>query len=508
MKVSWKVLRTSVLVIGLTCLATGFAQAQSAPSAESGTEAKAENPATVPQQPPEAPRSQEQTTPSASQQPPNQSSQTVPQNVPQQPLPAQTSVPLRVMVGKSLLVNTSDRLKRVSVTDPTIADALVVTPNQVLIHGRAPGEVSLLLWDEQERSRSFDLRVDVDATAAAEEIQRLFPDENIKLSSSRSAIVLSGHVGTKEDAEKAGAVASAYSKNVINVLSFGPVGAQEVLLEVKFAEVDRSALLQLGLNIFSTGATNTIGNVTTQQFGGTSAVTLNDTLGSSGAGFQTSRNINDLLNVFLFRPDIHLGVTIKALEQKNILQILAEPNLIAVNGKEASFLAGGEFPFPIIQPGGNGSNTITIQFKEFGVRLNFTPVITPAGNIHLKVRPEVSALDFANALTISGFVIPALSTRRAETEFELKDGQSFVIAGLMDNRVTDVGTKIPGLGNLPIIGNLFKSKNLLKSKSELMVLVTVRRISPSDQPAALPKNPEKPLDPGKFDPKTPAGGQK
>jgi pilus assembly protein CpaC len=510
MKESWNVLRMLVLVAGLSCLAAGSAQSQTPSSAENGTAATAVNPATAPP-PSAAEKSQDKTNSNqvaAKQQPSNPTSQDVPQNVPQQPLPAQTSVPLRVMVGKSLLVNTSDRLKRVSVTDPSIADALVVTPNQVLIHGRAPGEVSLLLWDEQERSRSFDLRVDVDATAAAEEMQRIFPDEHIKLSSSRSAIVLSGHVGTKEDAEKAGAVASAYSKNVINVLSFGPVGAQEVLLEVKFAEVDRSALLQLGLNIFSTGATRTLGNITTGQFGGSSAVTINDTLGTPNGTFQDNRNVADLLNVFLFRPDIHLGVTIKALEQKNILQILAEPNLIAVNGKEASFLAGGEFPFPIIQPGGNGSNTITIQFKEFGVRLNFTPLITPSGNIHLKVRPEVSALDFANALTISGFVIPALSTRRAETEFELKDGQSFVIAGLMDNRVTDVGTKVPGLGNLPIIGNLFKSKNLLKSKSELMVLVTVRRISPSDQPAALPKNPEKLLDPEKFDPKTPAGGQK
>jgi pilus assembly protein CpaC len=531
MKESWNFLRTLALVLALAGFVQGSVQSQS-PSATG--EVKAEAPAEASSQAATTQSTEQpqvtQASESATQNPPEQTSPSqaptpsqVPQGTPQQPLPAQTSVPLRVMVGKSLLVNTSDRLKRVSVTDPAIADALVVTPNQVLIHGRAPGEVSLLLWDEQERSRSFDLRVDVDSTAAAEEMKRIFPDQDIKLSSSRSAIVLSGHVETKEAAERAGAVASAYSKNIINVLSFGPVGAQEVLLEVKFAEVDRTALLQLGLNIFSTGAANTIGNVTTQQFGGTTPITLTDTIGTraspfpnvpvptAGASvdaFTTTRTINDLLNVFLFRPDIHLGATIKALQQKNILQILAEPNLIAVNGKEASFLAGGEFPYPVIQPGGNGSNTITIQFKEFGVRLNFTPVITPAGNIRLHVRPEVSALDFANALTISGFVIPALSTRRAETDLELKDGQSFVIAGLMDNRVTDVGTKVPGLGNLPIIGYLFKSKNLLKSKSELMVLVTVRRVSPSDQPPALPKMPEKPLDVGKFDPKTPAGAQK
>src|SRR5690242_17835343 len=191
-----------------------------------------------------------------------QAAQPLQQAAPQQPAtPPESaeSAPLRVMVGKSLLVNTQDRLKRVSVTDPAVADALVVTPNQVLVHGRAPGEVSLLLWDELERSRSFDLRVDVDVTTAAQEIHRLFPDEKINVEASRSAIVLSGHVATKEDSERVAAIASAFSKNIVNVLTFGPVGAQEVLLEVKFAEVDRTALTQLGVNFLSTGATNSIG---------------------------------------------------------------------------------------------------------------------------------------------------------------------------------------------------------------------------------------------------------
>src|SRR2546426_7628451 len=165
----------------------------------------------------------------------------------------QGAAPLRVMVGKSLLINTTDRLKRVSVTDPDVADALVVTATQVLVHGRSPGEVSLLIWDEYERSRSFDLRVDVDVTAAAEEIKRIFPDEQIDVSASRSAIVLSGHVTSEDVTKHAGMVAGAYSKNVINVLSFGPVGAQEILLEVKFAEVDRTAVTQLGVNLFSPG---------------------------------------------------------------------------------------------------------------------------------------------------------------------------------------------------------------------------------------------------------------
>lgn len=412
------------------------------------------------------------------------------------------AAPLRVMVGKSLLINTSERLKRVSVTDPTVADALVVTPTQVLVHGRSAGEVSLVIWDELERSRSFDLRVDVDVSAAAEEEKSVFPDEQITVTPSRSAIVLSGHVSTEDVAKRAGQIAEAYSKNVVNVLTFGPVGAQEVLLEVKFAEVDRSATTQLGINIFSTGAANTIGTITTGQFGGFGQQQIGDSTGGRPTGpFPNTQTLNNVLNLFLFRPDIHLGAVVQALEQKNLLQILAEPNLIAVNGKEASFLAGGEFPFPIVQPG-QGFTAVTIQFKEFGVRLKFTPVIMPSGNIHLRVIPEVSTLDFANALQISGFTIPALSTRRAETEFELQDGQSFVIAGLMDNRVTNITSKIPGLGDIPVLGTLFKSKSYQKSNSELMVLCTVRKISPSAEPPAGPKYPVPFMTPEQFDGKS------
>jgi pilus assembly protein CpaC len=423
-----------------------------------------------------------------------------------QPSPApapEGPAPLRVMVGKSLLINTTDRLKRVSVTDPEIADAIVVTATQVLIHGRAPGEVSLLIWDEFERSRSFDLRVDVDITAAAEEMKRIFPDERIDVSASRSAIVLSGYVTTEDVAKHAGLVAAAYSKNVINVLNFGPVGAQEVMLEVRFAEVDRSAVTQLGANIFAPGIGNTIALSQTGQFGSVSVIRAPASVTSTSSSTvvtppTTTTTINDFLNLFVARTDINIGLVIKALQQKNLLQILAEPNLIAVNGKEASFLAGGEFPYPVVQPG-QGFNAVTIQFREFGVKLKFTPVIMPNGNIHLQVVPEVSQLDFANALTISGFTIPALSTRRAQTEFELQDGQSFVIAGLMDNRVTNITSKLPGLGDIPILGNFFKSKNLQKNNSELMVLCTVHRVSPSAQPPAGPKNPQEFLDKDKFD---------
>ena len=435
-----------------------------------------------------------------SQRPPPTGTQTT--TLPPQSQQVQGSAPLRVMVGKSLLINTTERLRRISITDDSIASARVITPTQILVHGKTPGEVSLLIWDELERSRSFDLRVDVDVSACAEEERRVFPDEQIAVTPSRAAVVLSGHVSTEDIAKRAGELASAYSPKVVNVLTFGPVGAQEVLLQVKFAEVDRSALTQLGVNFISTGAANTLGSVTTGQYGGFGPQTLTPgtsvTATGTAATTTTGTTVNNVLNLFLFRSDINLGATIQALETKNLLQILAEPNLIAVNGKEASFLAGGQFPFPIVQPGA-GFTAVTISFKEFGVRLQFTPVIMPNGNIHLKVAPEVSTLDFANALTISGFTVPALSTRKAETEFELQDGQSFVIAGLMDNRVTDIYNKIPGLGDIPILGNFFRSKSLQKSNSELMVLCTVRRISPNAEQPALPKDPKPFLDSGKFD---------
>ncbi|MFY9644810.1 MAG: pilus assembly protein N-terminal domain-containing protein, partial [Terriglobales bacterium] len=244
--------------------------------------------------------------------------------------PSTGAAPLRVMVGKSLLINTTERLKRVSVTDPTVADALVVTPTQVLVNGLAPGEVSLLIWDELERSRSFDLRVDVDISAASEEMHRLFPDEQIAVTPSRSAIVLSGHVTTEDVAKHAGALASAYSKNVVNVLTFGPVGAEEVLLEVKFAEVDRSALTQVGINLFTTGAGNTIGTTTTGQFGGTTISPISTTTNANGvttlSGSTTT--VSNLLNMFFFNPQVHLGAVIQALQARNLLQILAEPNLV------------------------------------------------------------------------------------------------------------------------------------------------------------------------------------
>ena len=418
--------------------------------------------------------------------------------------PQEAPAELHVLVGRSVILNSPQILKRVSVSDPAIASAVTVSPTQVLLNGLAPGKVSLILWNEQEKSMAYDLHVELDVVGLRDTISQLFPNENIQVSQSGTSIVLTGTASTKEVSDRAVVVSQTQTKNVVNLLTLLQISSGgQVLLQVRFAEVDRAAVQQLGINIFSTGAGNTPGAVSTGQFSAPSVASVTGTIPGGIEGTSTTFTLGDLLNIFIFRPDLNLAVTIRALQQHNVLQILAEPNLLALNGREASFLAGGEFPFPTVQ-GGAGVNAITITFKEFGVRLKFTPTILSDGTIRLKVAPEVSALDFTNGLTISGFAVPALSTRRAETEVELRDGQSFAIAGLIDNRLTENASKIPGLGDIPIIGKLFRSRSLNKSKTELMVMVTPKLVKPL-APGQVPTMPDfkKPfLDNKKFDGKS------
>lgn len=418
--------------------------------------------------------------------------------------PQEPPAELHVLVGKSVVLNSPQILKRVSVSDPTIASAVTISPTQVLLNGLAAGKASLILWNEQEKPMAYDLHVELDVVGLRDTISQLFPNENIQISQSGASIVLTGTASTKEVADRAVAVTQTQSKNVVNLLAVLQISSGgQVLLQVRFAEVDRAAVQQLGINIFSTGAANTPGSVSTGQFSPPSVGAVAGTIPGGIQGTTTSFSLGDLLNIFVFRPDLNLAVTIRALQQNNVLQILAEPNLLALNGREASFLAGGEFPFPVVQ-GGTGVTAVTITFKEFGVRLKFTPTILSDGTIRLKVAPEVSALDFTNGLTVSGFAVPALSTRRAETEVELKDGQSFAIAGLIDNRLTENASKIPGLGDIPIIGKLFKSRSVNKSKTELLVMVTPRLVKPL-APGQVPTMPDfkKPfLDNEKFDGKS------
>jgi pilus assembly protein CpaC len=412
---------------------------------------------------------------------------------------------LRVSEGKSFVLNTSETIKRVSVTNSEVAQAMVISPHQVLVHGVKPGIVSFLIWNEEEQVRTFDLQVlavPMNLEPLRAMLGKALPAQDIRVSQSGSSIVLTGNVTTKEVAEQAGALAKTADDKVVNLLAAAPMN-QIVMLEVKFAEVNRNALRQLGVNILSTGAANTPGTISTQQFSSPTSEDLTSSIGASLHGFSTSYNLTDLLNIFVFRPDLNLGLLVKALQQKSLLQTLAEPNLIALGGKEASFLAGGEFPVPVVS-GTGGNSTVSIQFREFGVRLKFIANPNPDGTINLHVAPEVSALDYTNALTLSGFLIPALSTRKAETEVLLKDGQSFAVAGLLDNRVTKISSKIPWLGDVPILGNLFKSSNFVQAKTELLVMVTPHLVKPLEpgQLQPLPKFAVPFLNEDQFDGKT------
>ena len=421
-----------------------------------------------------------------------------PQAAPPAPATSQTAPPaegqaLHILVGKSVVVNVQSPITRVLSSNPAVIETLATSPTEIVVEGRTAGTSSLILWDQSGRSQMLDVIVDLDVTGLRNAITRAYPKGEVDVQADGGRLVLTGNVPDAKSIEDLTKMATVYSPQVVSCLQVAALHEKQILLEVKFAEVDRSKLQQFGLNIFSTGAANTPGTVSTQQFSapgvqGAVAGTIGQTITGTTSSFQFS----DLLNIFLFRPDLNLGATIKDLQQRSVLEILAEPNLMAANGQKATFLAGGEFPFPLVQPG-QGFTAVTIQFKPFGVKLDFTGTITNDNVIRLHVAPEVSTLDFSNGLTISGFSIPAISARRAETEIELKDGQSFGMAGLMDHRTQALLNKLPGIGDVPILGQLFRSHSINRSNTELLVLVTPHIVDPVHTEIAAPAAVQPPI---------------
>jgi pilus assembly protein CpaC len=387
---------------------------------------------------------------------------------------AQTQdVPERLLLtaGRSIVLPTDFDITRIAVTDPDIADAVVVRPREVLIDGKGAGTVSLIVWGATER-RHYDIVVDRGVSTLQQNLQALFPGENLNVGVTDDLVILSSNEVMLRAAEMAKAAMP--KANVVNMLQLpGGASSKQVMLQVRFAEVNRNALQQAGVSLFVNRA---------------DWVARSTTDGIPSPTFDDGNTVfSDFLNLFFFHRDQGWGAVIKALEGRGFLQSLAEPNLIAYNGEEASFLAGGEIPVPVVS--GNTGN-VTVTYKEFGIRLTFRPAI--AGDvIRLKVRPEVSSLDFANGVTLSGFRIPALITRRAETDVELRDGQSFAIAGLLNNVSQTDRQAIPLLSKLPIIGPLFRSKNARAEQTELMVLITPRLVRPLD-PDEVPALPTRP----------------
>ena len=393
---------------------------------------------------------------------------------------ALTPIPVSLVAGRSMVIDVGTPIARVSLTSAEVADALVTSPSQLLLNGKTPGTISMFVWERGGAMRLYEVKVQRDLDYLGGQLKQLFPGELIEVHANGSNVVLSGRVSSADVAEKAVAVATGFvadKSNIVSLLAAQPAPrTPQVLLRVRFAEVSRSALTELGVSFFTspTGVKNTVGRLTTQQFDAPRFEELAWTKESFDFGAPVTSaegkiTFSDFLNLFLLSEKFDLGMMIRALSNRGLFQSLAEPNLVAESGKEASFLAGGEFPIPIAQGGTAGA--ISVEFKEFGVRLNFTPTVI-GDRVHLKVRPEVSTLDFANGIVLQGFRIPALSTRRTETELELRDGQTFAIAGLMDSSMASTLQKIPGLGDIPIIGRLFQSKAARKDLTELVVMIT------------------------------------
>jgi pilus assembly protein CpaC len=409
---------------------------------------------------------------------------------------------VRLMVGRSTVVNVGAPIARVSLTTADIADAIVTSPSELLINGKLPGTISMFVWDRAGAIKKYEVVVQRDLARLSEQVEQLFPGEKIEVRSNGKDIVLSGTVRDKAVIEKAINLAAGYvdkKDEVVNLLTLqAGAPSNQVLLKVRFAEVSRTALTELGASLFTspTGVKNTIGRVTTGQFPSVGYDSIqyskaNGDFGSAVTDAQGKFTFSDFLNLFFFNEKYDLGATIKALQTRGLFQSLAEPNLVAESGKEASFLAGGEIPIPIAQPN-SGGVAITIQFKEFGIRLTFTPTVN-GDRVHLKVRPEVSSLDFANAIVLQGFRIPALTTRRTETELELQNGQTFAIAGLINNSMNKTLQKIPGIGDIPILGLLFQSQAAQKDRTELVVMITPQ-ILPNNSPGVTPNLP-RPIEP-------------
>jgi len=392
---------------------------------------------------------------------------------------------LRLTVGKSIVIDYPTDIARISTSNAEIVDATAVTGREILVHGKAFGTVTLVVWSKAGQRNFYNITVEQNLEPLRRLLKETFPKDDIHVQSSRDALSLTGHASSKDVADRASALATPFARQIVNNLQVSAAGVdKQILLRVKFAELDRTAATQFGVNLVSTGATNTVGGITTGQFPSASLPTIQGAAGSSTPQLNTF-TISDALNIFAFRNDLNLGAFLRALQTRNLLQILAEPNLVTTDGQQASFLVGGEFPIPVLQ-GGSNAGAVTIQFREFGIRLTFNPRITENKTIRLYVKPEVSALDFAHALSFNGFNIPALSSRKMETNIELSEGQSFVIAGLIDNRVTETVSRIPGLASLPILGNLFKTKEVDRNNTELVVLVTPEITMPLQPGEAKP----------------------
>src|SRR4030095_1384453 len=386
------------------------------------------------------------------------------------------AIPVNVLVGQSRVINFDRPVGRFSVSNPEIAEAVLVTPDQVLVNGKGFGQVNFIAWEQTGgESLVFDFYVWGDFFLIDSIIRALLPKDYIRLSQANGSVVMSGSVSDPKTATQAQSVVEAAGFKSVNMLASPVKGTSPVQLHGRVAEVNRSRASDLGLSYAYQASPGT-------------GTYLNSGQGPSSLGNVVNGAMNGTISsaLNLFVMGGNMMSMMRALQTQGALRELAEPNLIAMDGSQASFLAGGEFPVPVVQGGGGGSNSVSIIFKEYGVRLNFKPTIVDEDHIRLELEPEVSTIDFANGVKFDGFLIPALRTRRAKTSVELRDGQSFALAGLLDNTETKSLSKVPMLGDIPVLGALFRSKSFQKNETELMFIVTAQLVKPMN-PDDLPQ---------------------
>ncbi|HEV2644729.1 MAG TPA: pilus assembly protein N-terminal domain-containing protein [Acidobacteriaceae bacterium] len=379
-------------------------------------------------------------------------------------VPATATDVLHITVGRSVILSAAAPLRRVYVGNPAVLQTYTSGLTQIVLTAKAAGVSSMVVWDEAGGDRMYSVSADVDPEALRSSLSNAFPGADIHAEAGEGKIFLTGSVATDAASDAAFKMASLYSKDVVNSLKVVAVHGKQVQLKLRIVEVDRTKLEQQGINIFAGGRT-----------------AISTTTGQYASALSTAGSVvmaSNPMDIFLYNAKLNLGMTIQDLEQKQVLQVLAEPTLTTESGLQAQFLSGGEFPFPVAQAGTGGASTVTIQFRPYGVKVDFTPTVNADGSIRLKLQPEVSTLDYSNAVTISGFTIPALSTRRANTEVEIQDGQSFIVSGLLDHRTTEVMSRVPGISSVPIFGQLFRSENFNHSVVELVIIVTASVVDP------------------------------
>ncbi|MGC8548262.1 MAG: type II and III secretion system protein family protein [Acidobacteriaceae bacterium] len=389
---------------------------------------------------------------------------------------------LEIKVGRSIVIQTLARLHKVYISNPAVLDSLTVNPHQLLLSAKVPGTTTLAIWDEHGHCQLYNVVANMNVAGLQEALDQAFPHERIRAVARQNRVTLSGVVADKDDITRAEQIASGYGKIVTNSLVLAPQHPVEVRLKVRFAEVDRTRARQLGFNFVEGNRTSAA--VSTQQFPSFSNYAL---AGAAGSGLA---NVTNPLNLLLYNSDLNIAATIQALENDQVLQILAEPTITSLSGVTASFLSGGEFPYPVVQGGTGGLASVSVAFRPYGVRLTFTPYVNSDGTIRLKVAPEVSALDYTNEVQISGYTIPAIDTRSANTEVELRNGQSFAISGLLDHRLTDDFRHMPQVSRIPVLGWLFKSKQVQTATTDLIVIITPEIVNPLEEAKSPPQLPK------------------